>query len=258
MTLARRLQTNTPFGAVSSRSAVGFVSTRVAGLLDHGYSVFAQTFASKAGMWALPHASPTALSMRCDARVVACVGVDRWSLDASLVNRRNAPEAPGAPMTRARIAILCVLLSACSRPSTETHRAAPPSPTIGYGTAMADVARRFELLGRAASGGRFELAEYQLGEIEEQFTETLPRAAPPREGHPEVLPAMASAFAQTTVTDLRRAIAARDRARFNAAFERAATACNGCHQASGHGFIEVPMTPGRAIPNVDALPSVSP
>jgi len=161
-------------------------------------------------------------------------------------------------MTRLHIAILCVVLSACSRPSTEEHRDAPPSPTIGYGTAMADVARRFELLGRAASGGRFELAEYQLGEIEEQFSETLPHAALPREGHPEVLPAMASAFAQTTVADLRRVLAARDRTQFNAAFERAATACNGCHQASGHGFIEVPKTPGRTIPSVDALPPASP
>jgi len=161
-------------------------------------------------------------------------------------------------MIRIYVGILCVALSACSRPSTEEGRDAVPSSTIGYGTAMADVARRFEMLGRAASGGRFELAEYQLGEIEEQFTETLPHAAPPREGHPEVLPAMAGAFAQTSVTDLRRALIARDRAQFSAAFERAATACNGCHQASGHGFIEVPTIPGRTIPNLDPLAPVSP
>lgn len=161
-------------------------------------------------------------------------------------------------MTRIHITILCVALSACSRPSTKEQRDAAANTTIGYGTAMADVARRFELLGRAASGGRFELAEYQLGEIEEQFTETLPHAAPPREGHPDVLPAMASAFAKTTVADLRRALTARDRTQFNTAFERAATACNGCHQASGHGFIEVPTTPGRMIPNVDALTPAAP
>lgn len=151
------------------------------------------------------------------------------------------------------LAIAVFFLAACSRSATRDDRDA----AMGYGTAMADVARRFELLGRAAAGGRFELAEYQLGELEEQFNETLPRAALPREGHPEVLPAMASTFAQTTLADLRRTLTARDRAQFNAAFERAATACNGCHQASGHGFIEVPTTPGRTIPNLDALPPAS-
>ena len=32
---------------------------------------------------------------------------------------------------------------------------------------MADVARRFELFGRAATAGRYELAAYQLDEIGE-------------------------------------------------------------------------------------------
>lgn len=164
-------------------------------------------------------------------------------------------------MTRVAAGILLLALMplvACSRPTTDEHRETPASPAVGYGTAMADVARRFELLGRAATAGRYELADYQLGEIEEQFVETLPHAAPPREGHPEVLPAMASAFAQTTIADLRRSLAARDRTQFNGAFERAATACNGCHQASGHGFIEVPTTPGRSIPNTDPPPAAAP
>jgi hypothetical protein len=118
---------------------------------------------------------------------------------------------------------------------------------------MADVARRFELLGRAATAGRFELADYRLGEIAEQFEKTLPQAAPPREGHPEVLPPMDSAFLQANVPDLRRALAARDRTQIAAAFERTAAACNGCHQASGHGFIEVPLAAGQSIPNTDAV-----
>jgi hypothetical protein len=99
---------------------------------------------------------------------------------------------------------------------------------------MADVARRFELLGRAASAHRYDLAEYQLGEIAELFEDTLPYAVPPREGHPEVLPSMASAFLKTNIPDLQHALAARDPAATNAVFEPTATACNGCHKASGH------------------------
>lgn len=118
---------------------------------------------------------------------------------------------------------------------------------------MADVARRFELVGRASAAGRFELAEYELGEIEEQFAETLPHASLPKEGHPEVLPKMVSAFVETNLPDLRRAITTRDRAQTAAAFERTAAACNGCHQASGHGFIEVPLVAGRGVPNTDPV-----
>ena len=152
------------------------------------------------------------------------------------------------------VVVAVVLTAACSHPK-HGERLEPPgsSARVPYGTAMADVARRFELLGRAATAGRFELAEYELGEIAEVFEETLPHAAPPREGHPEVLPKMASGFLETTVPDLGRALTARDRGQATAAFERTAMACNDCHQASGHGFIEVPVVAGRSIPDTDAV-----
>ncbi len=155
------------------------------------------------------------------------------------------------PDTRAfRLSVLVLSISitsviSCSRPS--------PRDKVGYGTVMADVARRFELLGRAAAAGRFELADYELGEIEEQFQQALPRALPPKEGHPEVLPGIERTFLLTNVADLRRALRTRDRSQAGAAFERAATACNACHQASGHRFIEVPLGTGRSIPNTDPV-----
>ena len=144
-------------------------------------------------------------------------------------------------------------------PAPDTRPGAPSAaPAIGYGTAMADVARRFELFGRALVAERFELAEYQLGEIEEQFTETLPHASPPKEGHPEILPAVASAFIKTNIPDLRKAVATHDRQQTISAFERAAAECNACHQASGHSFIEVPSVPGRSIPNTDPIIPATP
>jgi hypothetical protein len=147
-----------------------------------------------------------------------------------------------------------LVLAPCSRAAQEPHgRATQTEPRIGYGTTMSDVARRFELLGRAASAGRFELADYELGEIEEQFEETLPHAEPPREGHPEVLPALVTAFLRTSVPDLRHALSAHDHAQVVAAFERTATACNGCHRASGHGFIAVPVVAGHSTPSTDPV-----
>lgn len=147
-----------------------------------------------------------------------------------------------------RLGVLALIFLSCAGLRGET------SSTVSYGTAMADVARRFELLGRAINAGRYELADYQLGELEEQFSDTLPHATLPKEGHPEVLPELASAYPQTSLADLRRALVTHDPAQLTAAFERAATACNACHRASGHGFIEVPTTPGRSIPNTDSLP----
>lgn len=124
---------------------------------------------------------------------------------------------------------------------------------VGYGTVMADVGRRFEQLGRAAIAGRHELAEYHLGEIDEQFEEALPQADPPHEGHPEVLPGMTASFLET-VGPLRAALAGRDRSAIVAAFARTATACNECHRASGHGFIEIPGEPGSPVPSLDPVP----
>lgn len=116
---------------------------------------------------------------------------------------------------------------------------------------MADVARRFELLGRAATVGRDEFADYQLGEIEEIFTETLPHASPPKEGHPEVLPGLAADFVKVSIPALRTGLQSHDRGKFIDAFAATADACNSCHDASGHGFIEVPPLPNQSIPVTD-------
>lgn len=119
---------------------------------------------------------------------------------------------------------------------------------------MGDVGRRFELLGRAATAGRWELARYQLGELEEVFEGTLPHAEPPHEGPTASLQPMRAEFLRSELPPLRRALASRDRQGFAAAFARAAGACDGCHRASGHGFIEVPTTPGVPVPRLDPLP----
>lgn len=146
------------------------------------------------------------------------------------------------------------LAAACTRPVDDERReAAAQFATEPWGTAMSDVARRFELAGKAELGGRFELAEYEIGELEEIFEETLPRAKPPKEGHPEVLAPMAKAFVDATMPDLAKAAHGHDRAAFAAAFEKTAKACNACHKASGHAFIEVPTAPGRSVPDTDPV-----
>jgi mono/diheme cytochrome c family protein len=150
----------------------------------------------------------------------------------------------------------------CSRdnaPSggTPPSSTAPSAPRESLGNVMVQVARRFEIAGRAANANRFELAEFEAGEIEELFETDVPGAELPKEGPTAHIPAMAKAFLQTTAPELRKTAAAKDRAAFAAAFQRAASACNACHQASAKGFIQVPSEPGRGVPDLDPQPASS-
>jgi hypothetical protein len=144
-------------------------------------------------------------------------------------------------------------------PATATTDAAPaPGTHASLGNVMADVARRFEIAGRAAKANRFELAQYEAGEIEELFESDVPGAEMPKEGPTAHIPAMTRAFRESNAPELRKAAASRDGAAFAAAFERASVACNACHQASGKGFIHIPSEPGRGVPDLDPLPSPVP
>jgi hypothetical protein len=126
------------------------------------------------------------------------------------------------------------------------------------GNVMADVARRFEIAGRAAKANRFELAEFEAAEIEELFETDVPRAEMPKEGPTAHLPAMTRAFLESNAPELKKAAASSDRAAFAVAFGRAAAACNACHQASAKGFIQVPSEPGKGVPDLEPLPAPPP
>ena len=152
-------------------------------------------------------------------------------------------------MTRWTIpGLLVAALAGCTRSSPA------PEPKPRYGAVMAEVGQRFERAGRAASVGRFELAGFEVGELDELFTEDLPRAELPKEGSSAALATEADAFAKTYPDRLKKAAAARDLGAFRDAFRDAAAACNACHQASGHGFIEIPTVPGKPVPNLDPAP----
>jgi hypothetical protein len=121
---------------------------------------------------------------------------------------------------------------------------------------MLEVGRRFELLGEAVEAGRWELAEFELQELEEVFDD-LALAPVPEESRDVDLQGIREAFLETHPPELASALEGRDRTAFAEAFERAALTCNGCHKASSHAFIEVPTVPGQRVPRLDPLPAVS-
>jgi hypothetical protein len=117
---------------------------------------------------------------------------------------------------------------------------------------MVQVGHRFEMAGRAAAARRFELAAFEVGELEELFKDDVPRAGLPKEGPTAHIPAMTKAFLQA-VPQLSKAASAGDRAAFAAEFEHAAAMCNACHRASAKAFIQIPSVPGQPVPDVDPL-----
>jgi predicted secreted protein len=149
--------------------------------------------------------------------------------------------------------LLALCVAACSKGSAAgPPKAGEPKPRLG--NVMVEVGHRFETAGRAMNANRFELADFEIGELEELFEDDVPNAELPKEGPTAHIPKVAKGFLETNVPELKKAAAARDKAAFADAFSRAASICTACHQAAEKGFIQVPSEPGKAVPNVDPLP----
>ena len=194
-------------------------------------------------------------------------GAARDSLIAMNAETRRGPGAAALRRTRRGIgmalAAIGLLAAGCQvtvedkKPTTAdsepTAKAAPAEAPERYGALMAEAGHRFELLGKAAAAHRWELADFERSELAEVFDD-LPGAEPPEVNPGADLDALAKGFHDGRLPDLAGAIAAHDPAAFRAAFARAAAACNGCHQASGHAFVEIPAEPGRGVPVLDPIP----
>jgi hypothetical protein len=183
------------------------------------------------------------------------------SIAKVVVDQDSQAYCPSADSLRAAVAALVTLgvesevVRIDNRPSACVPMSGPSSPMMAgttpglrYGPLMVEVARRFELAGRAFEARRFDLAAFEVDELGEIFHDDLPHAEPPPESAGVNLAGVVDAFARTNLPDLETAVASHESRTFDAAFRRAAETCNGCHKTSGHPFIEVPDTPGQSIP----------
>lgn len=146
-----------------------------------------------------------------------------------------------------------LLLLACDAPGCSGRENIAPRRPVRYGEVMAELGVRFELCGRAAGAGRFELAAFELAEVRELLEDDLPTAEPPKVLNGADLRDLAKAFEMTNLSALESRVNARDRVGFKEAFAVASTACNGCHRASAHAFIEVSPDVGVSVPRLDPL-----
>ena len=116
--------------------------------------------------------------------------------------------------------------------------AAPEAFVPGMGEIMGLTQMRHAKLWYAGNAGNWDLAQYELDELEEGFSDA-------GAYHPtvkEVVPR----FVTSPLDGLGKAVKAKDKAKFVQAFDRLTDACNGCHADNGHEFIRI----GRPAPGL--------
>jgi hypothetical protein len=94
-------------------------------------------------------------------------------------------------------------------------------------------------------------AAYELHELQEAFDRVV-RVWPRYKGLP--LGGMVDAIAQGPMTELTKAIEAKDEVAFDAAYEKLTEGCNACHQAANVGHVVIKVPNGSTFPDQDFRP----
>lgn len=104
----------------------------------------------------------------------------------------------------------------------------------------------------AGEAHNWKLAEYQLGELKEVFSD-VQDLVPRHQNIP--VGDMIDAIITGTIADLEGAIATQDFSKFSAAFDHLTTACNACHQAANRAFIAIRRPTQSNFSNQDFSPA---
>ncbi len=133
-------------------------------------------------------------------------------------------------MIRASVAAALLLLPLAAS-------AQPKEPfTPGLGEIMTLQQMRHIKLWFAGQAGNWPLADYELDEMKEGF-EDIGKYHPTHDGAPTGT--MAEAIVAGEVAALSKAIEAKDKKQFAAAFDKLTASCNACHQSAKHDFIVI-------------------
>lgn len=110
------------------------------------------------------------------------------------------------------------------------------------GENMGYLQRYADKLWYAGTAGNWELAKFYHGEIEETADDIV-HAHVTKEGVD--VSKLLGATLPSVLEPLGQAVAARDAGQFRARYEAMVTACNTCHGAAKHGFIQVAVPSGQ-------------
>jgi hypothetical protein len=119
--------------------------------------------------------------------------------------------------------------------------AAPSPQAAGYLPSISDlmiatIQPRHERLWRAARDGNWLFAAYELGNLHGAF-DRLGQAHPVE--HDVSFPQMIASVTEAPFKELSSAIRSKDGTAFTKAYADLTEACNSCHQALGHGVVEI-------------------
>jgi hypothetical protein len=132
--------------------------------------------------------------------------------------------------------------------------AAPPAPySPGIAEIMIATQIRHAKLWLAGDARNWALADYEIDEIKEGFEDVV-QYFPVYKDMP--VGKMIEATIMSPIEEVEKAVKARDRAGFVAAFDKLTAACNSCHQAANRAFIVIqrPSTSSSTFPNQSFAP----
>ena len=102
----------------------------------------------------------------------------------------------------------------------------------------------------AGNAGNWELADYEIDELKEVL-ENAAKYVPDYKGAPV---SKMIELAMAPIEEVGKAVAAKDRVRFAAAYDKLTAACNTCHQSANRPFIVIQRPSGSAFPNQSFAP----
>ncbi len=132
--------------------------------------------------------------------------------------------------------VLCALAAALANPGY-AGKSAPKLYVPGMGETMGATQMRHEKLWYAGAADNWDLAQYELDELGEGFEDAV--AYHPKFKNDARIADLLPRFVTAPLEGLGKAVKAQDKAKFVQAFDGLTEACNGCHAATGMGFIEI-------------------
>lgn len=150
--------------------------------------------------------------------------------------------SPSGPNRSVEIAALRAELDAMKKAApAPAHAAAPPE----LGQQMLELQLRHARLWQAGESGNWLLTQFQVAELRETFGGVVEQNGEHAALQPQRLADVLPAMIDPAMDQLQAAVDARDRRKFEAAYDGLSNACTACHAVSDHGFLVIqrPRTP---------------
>ena len=160
------------------------------------------------------------------------------------------PRLPCGPIIAAAGCVLAFMACAQAPSKSKTGPSTPQAEPFvpGLGEIMSLQQMRHTKLWLAGHAGNWELAAYEVDELEEGFDDII-KLHPTHKDSPvapkDVIPRMVTA----PVGELRHAVETRDAAAFTVTYDALTAACNNCHEATNFGFNRVQRPATNPYPN---------